>query len=140
MSLKLVLKPGEPLYVGEAEIRIMSSANCIVLVDGPLPILRSKDALADAGDADPVSRLRLVLQNIYLSNKPEFHYRAYMETVIDVLAAQPERAAAIRQINRAFEEGNIYRAVRLAVALSRSENRENRPVAPAMAPLSASQQ
>ena len=125
MTLKLVLKPGEPLFIGGAEIRIMSAGNCTVLVEGDAPILRAQYAVDDdEGDA-AATRLQRILQRMYLGNDVVAHRDAYMAAVTDLLAAHPEHAAVVKQTNKWLAAGDIYKAVRTAHKLSETASRSH---------------
>ncbi|MDR3476233.1 MAG: flagellar biosynthesis repressor FlbT [Devosia sp.] len=118
MTLKLTLKPGEPLFIGETEIRIISSGNCTVIIEGDAPILRAQYALPNPAGTDPISRLQIVLQGMYLSRNVEERRDEYMAVVVDLLTAYPEHADWVRQTNKSVIAGDIYQAVRSARQLA----------------------
>jgi flagellar biosynthesis regulator FlbT len=66
MALKIELKPGERVIVGECAM-----TNCgqraRILVEGASPILREKDILTPATADTPAKRIYLAVQLMYMS-------------------------------------------------------------------------
>ena len=79
MALKVELKPGEKIIVGECTL-----TNCgqrtRILVEGSMPILREKDILTAATADTPAKRIYLAVQLMYTSRDPRTHHRTQHES------------------------------------------------------------
>lgn len=113
MTLRLVLKPGEVLMLGRTRLTLVSQGNCTVLVDGSGPILRTQDYVEADDTADPVARLRYVVQQIYLEDDAEAHRAALAGAVDEVQAAFPALQTELRRLRVAIAGGSLWEAVKI---------------------------
>lgn len=120
MSLKVELKPGERLIVGNCVIT-NSDQRTRLFIDGRAPILREKDILS-AGTADtPAKRIYLAVQLMYLDGSVEPLRRNYFALVNDIVAAAPSTIGLIDQINNEILTGALYKALKAAKKLIQYE-------------------
>ena len=113
MALKVELKPGERIIVGECTV-----TNCgqrtRILIEGATPILREKDILT-AKTADlPAKRIYLAVQLMYTSRDPRTHHETYFALVREIVQAAPSTWAFIEVINSQILAGDLYKALKEA--------------------------
>jgi len=116
MPLKVELKPGERIIIGECLI-----TNCEhrtrLLIEGASPILREKDIItADRADT-PAKRIYLAVQLMYTSRDPRAHHDVYFALVGDIVQAAPSTWPYVQGINNQILTGNVYKALKEAKAL-----------------------
>lgn len=113
MSLKVELKPGEKLIIGESVVT-NGEHRARLVIDGEAPILREKDILT-AQEADtPCKKIYLVVQLMYLSGAPEKHRELYFQLVEDVVKAAPSTMPYIQAVNVQILAGALYKALKEA--------------------------
>jgi len=111
MSLKVELKPGERIIVGESVITNDDQRTRLV-IEGEAPILREKDILTVEAADTPCKKIYLVVQLMYLARDPALHHDLYFQLVRDVLAAAPSTRAYFDQINNQILTGMLYKALK----------------------------
>ena len=116
MPLKVELKPGERIIIGECLI-----TNCEhrtrLLIEGTMPILREKDIItADRADT-PAKRIYLAVQLMYTARDPSAHHEVYFSLVRDIVQAAPSTWSYVENINNQILTGNVYKALKEAKAL-----------------------
>jgi flagellar protein FlbT len=116
MSLKVELKPGECIIVGECVITNADQRTRLV-IDGQAPILRQKDILTAKTADSPAKRIYLAVQLMYTSRDPTAHHQIYFELVRDILRAAPSMWPLIESINNHILIGEMYKALRQAKKL-----------------------
>ena len=116
MSLKVELKPGERILIGESVITNTDQRTRLV-IDGQAPILREKDILTAATADSPAKRIYLAVQLMYISRDPTAHHQIYFELVRNVLRAAPSTWPMIESINNHILIGELYKALRQAKKL-----------------------
>ncbi|MBK1794751.1 hypothetical protein JHL21_09575 [Devosia sp. WQ 349] len=114
MSLKLTLKPGESVLIGDTRVEIVSRGSSTLLISGSVPVLRGEFAVDADTAQDTPSQLRLVLQRMYLDANVAIHHDAYFKVVGDMLAEYPNSVPFITEINRCLMTGDVYRAIKIA--------------------------
>ena len=116
MALKVELKPGERIIVGECTI-----TNCEqrtrILIEGSTPILREKDILTSAAADTPAKRIYLAVQLMYTSRDPRAHHETYFALVREIMQAAPSTWAFVEVINNQILTGNVYKALKEAKKL-----------------------
>jgi flagellar protein FlbT len=116
MGLKVELKPGERIIIGESIVTNDDQRTRLV-IEGDAPILREKDIMT-VDDADtPCKRVYLVVQLMYLSRDPRNHHDAYFKLVKEIIAAAPSTAGYFDRVNNQILTGNSYKALKEAQAL-----------------------
>src|SRR6266568_6132238 len=88
MALRVELKPGERIIIGESLIT-NSDSRAAFLIDGDAPILREKDILTAETANSPVKRIYLCVQMMYLEKDIPKYQELYMGFVKDLLEAVP---------------------------------------------------
>lgn len=116
MGLKVELKPGERIILGESIVTNGDQRTRLV-IEGEAPILREKDIMtAEAADT-PCKRVYLVVQLMYLSREPKNHHDTYFKLIKEIIAAAPSTAAFFDRINNQILTGNNYKALKEAQSL-----------------------
>jgi flagellar protein FlbT len=113
MALKVELKPGERILIGDAVIT-NSDQRTRFLVDGSTPILREKDIMtADRADT-PAKRIYLAVQLMYISGDPIRHHDVYFALMRELVHAAPSAWKYIANINNQILTGDLYKALKHA--------------------------
>jgi flagellar protein FlbT len=113
MALKVELKPGERMILGECVITNHDQRTRL-LIEGHAPILREKDILTKEQADTPAKRIYLALQLMYISQDPRRHHDVYFSLVRDILAAAPSMWPMIQSINNHILTGETYKALKQA--------------------------
>jgi flagellar protein FlbT len=116
MGLKVELKPGERIIIGDAVVTNDDQRTRLV-IEGDAPILREKDILTVEAADTPCKKIYLVVQLMYLARDPAAHHQLYFELVRDVLAAAPSTRASFDRINNHILTGMLYKALKEAQRL-----------------------
>jgi len=113
MSLKVELRPGESIIIGECVVTNADHRTRLV-IDGQVPILRKKDILTAKTASSPAKRIYLAVQLMYTSRDPTAHHQIYFELVRDILHAAPTTWPFIESINNHILSGELYKALKHA--------------------------
>ena len=116
MSLKVELKPGESIIIGECVVTNADQRTRLV-IDGQVPILRKKDILTAKSANSPAKRVYLAVQLMYTSRDPTAHHQIYFELIRDILRAAPTTWPFIESINNHILSGELYKALKQAKKL-----------------------
>lgn len=120
MSLKVELKPGERLIIGECVIT-NSDQRTRLFIDGQSPILREKDILTTESADTPCKRVYFAIQLMYLDDDTTALREEYFKLVNDLVKAAPSTTAFVDQINNEMLTGTLYKALRIAKKLIQYE-------------------
>jgi flagellar biosynthesis repressor protein FlbT len=120
MALKVELKPGEKLLVGNCIIT-NSDQRTRLFIEGRAPILREKDILTSETANTPAKRIYLAVQLMYIDEDQETARAAYTNLSRDFLEAVPSAADIINQINNEILTGALYKALKAAQRLTEYE-------------------
>jgi flagellar protein FlbT len=120
MSLKVELKPGERLIVGNCVIT-NSDQRTRLFIDGKVPILREKDILSATTADTPAKRVYLAVQLMYLKDDIAAMRQNYFALVNDIVSAAPSTIGLIDQINNEILTGSLYKALKAAKKLIQYE-------------------
>lgn len=111
MALKVEIKPGERIIVGEALIK-NDGSRARLFIEGDAPILREKDIMRP-NDADtPCKKIYLLIQMMYLAEDPRDHHVLYFQIIKDVQEAAPSTMPFMDQINNMILSGSYYKALK----------------------------
>ena len=88
MALKVELKPGERILIGECVVT-NGDQRTRLLIEGAAPILREKDILTPERADTPAKRIYLAVQLMYTSRDPRAHHELYFALVRDIVQAAP---------------------------------------------------
>ena len=116
MALKVELKPGEKLLVGNCIIT-NSDQRTRLFIDGHAPILREKDILISETANTPAKRIYLAVQLMYIDNDTARAQETYNEMSRDFVAAVPSSLPIVDQINNEILTGSLYKALKAAQRL-----------------------
>jgi len=120
MGLKVELKPGERIIIGDSVIT-NDDQRTRLIVEGNAPILREKDIMTAQAADTPCKKIYLAVQMMYLSKDPRAHHELYFSLVRDVMAAAPSTLQYLNRINNEILTGSFYKALREAQQLLRYE-------------------
>jgi len=116
MALKVELKPGEKLLVGNC-IVTNGEQRARLFIDGQAPILREKDILTPDTADSPAKRVYLAVQLMYIGGDIDSLREQYFALVNDFAAAVPSSLGMIDRINNDILTGSLYKALRSAKEL-----------------------
>lgn len=116
MALKVELKPGERIIVGECVITNPDQRTRL-LIEGAVPILREKDIMTAERANSPAKRIYLAVQLMYTAREPRAHHEIYCKLIGELLQAAPSTWPFIEAINHHILTGNTYKALRDAKKL-----------------------
>jgi flagellar biosynthesis repressor protein FlbT len=116
MPLKVELKPGEKLLVGNCIIT-NSDQRTRLFIDGNAPILREKDILTSETADTPAKRVYLAVQLMYIDEEVELAKNNYVQLSQDFAEAVPSSLGIIDQINNEILTGSLYKALKAAQRL-----------------------
>jgi len=111
MALRIELKPGERILIGECVIT-NSDQRAKFLIEGRATILREKDIIT-ASEADtPAKRVYLAVQLMYTAADPSKHHELYFALLGDFMQAAPSAAPIFESINNHILSGDLYKALK----------------------------
>ncbi|ALV28204.1 flagellar biosynthesis repressor FlbT [Pannonibacter sp. Q-1] len=116
MALKVELKPGERIIVGDSIIT-NDNQRTRLFIEGQAPILREKDILTPATADSPAKRIYLAVQLMYLSKDIEKIEDNYFSLVNDIILAAPSTIPYITKISNSILAGAFYKALKEAKKL-----------------------
>ena len=116
MALKVEMKPGERMIIGDCVIT-NSDQRTRLLIDGETPILREKDILTAETANTPAKRIYLAVQLMYLSRNACAHHETYFALMRDIVEAAPSTWRYIESINNHILTGELYKALKDAKKL-----------------------
>src|SRR5690242_19798691 len=111
MALKVELKPGERILIGECVVT-NSEQRTRLLIEGSAPILREKDIMTPERADTPAKRIYLAVQLMYMSRDPQLHHDVYFSLMRDIVQAAPSTWALIEIINNHILTGEMYKALK----------------------------
>jgi flagellar protein FlbT len=88
MALKVELKPGERIILGDCVIT-NDDQRTRLLIEGQVPVLREKDILTPQTADTPAKRIYLAVQLMYVSKEPRSYHDSYFSLVRDITKAAP---------------------------------------------------
>lgn len=121
MPLKIELKPGEKIILGQAVITNGDTRTRFTL-DGSAPLLREKDIMTPEMADSPARLIYLAVQMMYLEEDIEKHHESYFKLVTDILQAAPSLALEISAVNNNILTGSLYKGLKDAKSLILKED------------------
>lgn len=116
MALRVELKPGEQILIGECVIT-NGSQRARFIIKGKTPIVREKDILTAKQANTPAKRIYLAVLLMYTSRDPRTHHSTYFALVRDFIRAAPSAWPQIEIINNQILTGSMYKALKEAKKL-----------------------
>jgi len=120
MALKVELKPGERLIIGNCVVT-NADQRTRLFIDGKSPILREKDILTAATADTPAKRIYLAVQLMYLDDDIDALRSNYFTLVNDLVRAAPSATGLVDAINNEILTGQLYKALKSAKRLIQYE-------------------
>jgi len=120
MSLKVELKPGEKLIIGNCVVT-NSDQRTRLFIDGKAPILREKDILTPATADSPAKRVYFAVQLMYIDEDVERLRKDYFKLINDLVTAAPSTIQLVDEINNEILTGELYKALKAAKKLIQYE-------------------
>jgi flagellar biosynthesis repressor protein FlbT len=120
MALKVELKPGERIILGECVIT-NSDQRTRLLIEGTAPILREKDIMTAERADTPAKRVYLAVQLMYTAKDPQIYHELYFSLIRDIMHAAPSWWPYIEAINNQILMGEMYKALKEAKKLTAYE-------------------
>ena len=111
MALKVELKPGERIFIGECVIT-NDDQRTRLRIDGTAPVLREKDIMTAERADTPAKRIYLAVQLMYTSREPQIHHEVYFALIRDIVQAAPSTWPHIEIINNHILRGELYKALK----------------------------
>lgn len=116
MPLKIELKPGERLIVGNALIT-NDKERIKFYIEGNVPILREKFVLTAKEANTPCKRIYYLVQEMYLAKNPIELHEDYFKRIREVTEAAPSMIPLIDSINKEILAGDYYAALKQTMSL-----------------------
>jgi flagellar protein FlbT len=116
MALKVELKPGERVIIGDCVVT-NDDQRTRLLIEGSAPILREKDIMTAERANSPARRIYLAVQMMYTSRDPRAHHEIYFSLMRDIVQAAPSTWPHIEAINNHILTGELYKALKEAKKL-----------------------
>ena len=116
MALKVELKPGERIILGECVVTNADQRTRLV-IEGSVPILREKDIMTAERANTPAKRIYLAVQLMYTAREPRHHHEIYFKLIQEMVAAAPSVWRYIEAINNHILTGNTYKALKESAKL-----------------------
>jgi flagellar biosynthesis repressor protein FlbT len=113
MGLKVELKPGERIIIGDSVIT-NGEQRTRFIIEGEAPILREKDILTARTADTPCKRIYLAIQLMYLARDPRPHHDVYFALVNDLVRAAPSTRPYLDRINNHILTNSFYKALKEA--------------------------
>ena len=120
MSLKVELKPGEKLIIGNCVVT-NADQRTRLFIDGKAPILREKDILTPDTADSPAKRIYFAVQLMYIDEDVERLRKDYFKLINDLVTAAPSTTGLVDQINNEILTGELYKALKAAKKLIQYE-------------------
>ena len=120
MSLKVELKPGEKLIIGNCVVT-NSDQRTRLFIDGKAPILREKDILTPDTADSPAKRIYFAVQLMYIDEDVERLRTDYFKLINDLVTAAPSTFQLVDEINNEILTGELYKALKAAKKLIQYE-------------------
>lgn len=111
MSLKVELKPGERLIVGNSLIT-NSDQRTRLFIDGDAPVLREKDILTAEQADTPAKNVYLAIQMIYTEDDPNVDTSIFESLLADFVGAVPSSQHIADEITNWMLTKNFYKALK----------------------------
>lgn len=113
MALKVELKPGERILIGDSVITNGDQRTHFV-IEGTAPILRERDIMTAERADTPARRIYLAVQLMYIGRDPSKQHDVYFSLMQDIVQAAPSAWRFISEINNQILTGNLYKALKSA--------------------------
>lgn len=117
MSLKLDLRAGEKIYIGNSILTVASDERTTIIIDGSLPVIREGDFIKDDGVSTPLIRLANSVQLHYLSP-----HEYSLATIFEIYLNNQWDTPGVADAMKFVVQGHLYKAVRALRAVIKHEH------------------
>jgi flagellar biosynthesis repressor protein FlbT len=111
MGLKVELKPGERLILGDCLIT-NGDQRTRLLVEGQTPILREKDIMTPEKADTPAKHIYLAVQLMYTSRDPHTQHGAFFTLMRELVQAAPSTWPHMMTVTNHIMAGEMYKALK----------------------------
>jgi flagellar protein FlbT len=122
MALKVELKPGERIIIGESVIT-NDNQRTRLFIEGNAPILREKDILTLKTANSPARRVYLAVQMMYLSKDFNKFQTDFFRLVNELVDASPSCLPYVTKIGNHILSNQLYKALKEAKNLIEYEQK-----------------
>jgi flagellar biosynthesis repressor protein FlbT len=112
MALKVELKPGERILIGDCVVTNSGQRARFVIEGKKVPILREKDIITAEQADTPAKRIYLAVLLMYTSHEAREQHAIYFSLVQDLVRAAPSTLFHIEIINNHILTGDMYKALK----------------------------
>ncbi|NLH83526.1 MAG: flagellar biosynthesis repressor FlbT [Phyllobacteriaceae bacterium] len=127
MTLKVEIKPGERIVIGESLIT-NGGGRAKLFIEGDAPILREKDVLPPREADTPAKLVYLAVQLLYLKHGDESVLKDYRDLARDFAEAAPGAVDILNDIDNCLLSGDFYKGIKYAKRLIEYEEQRIRHV------------
>jgi len=120
MALRFDLAPFDELHIGKCVIK-NSHERALFVVNGEIPILRSKDVLSPALAESALEKLYCCVQRMYLDETHEELQGSYLMLAAGSLKEDPSLYAALYAADQLISDRKYYHALKGLKRLIRGE-------------------
>ena len=121
MALRLELKPGERIILGDCVIT-NSAQRTRLLIEGEMPLLREKDILAEEAANTPARRIYFSVQCQYLfPDKSAFYLPNIQRFLKEFAEAAPSTLPLVQKIEHEVAANQLYQALKTTKQLIAKE-------------------
>ena len=106
MALKVELKPGERIFIGECVVT-NDDQRTRLLINGAAPVLREKDIMTLERADTPAKRIYLAVQLMYTSRDQRIHHERLFRADPRHRAGRAEHMATYRKYQQSYLKRRI---------------------------------
>ena len=114
MTLRLTLKPGEGVLIGNSRVEVAGRGISVLLVDGDEPVLRTDYAVESIETGDVFGQIRMILQQMYLCKNVIKYHEDYFNSIGALLNETPSALTYVNQLNKYLMIGDVFSAIKFA--------------------------
>ncbi len=116
MALKVELKPGERILIGNVVLR-NGDNRARFFIEGNCPILREKDILTETSADTIAKRIYFTVQLMYIANDMSKYQKPYIDLITQFTQAAPSALPFVADINNYILTDQMYKALKSAKKL-----------------------
>jgi flagellar biosynthesis repressor protein FlbT len=120
MPLRFDLGPFEKLYIGKS-VLTNNSDRTMFIVEGEAPILRARDVLTAERAIEPVAKLYLCVQQMYLHEDDRKYQNVYAALLTQAISERPASSVQLTNADKLIKGQQHYDALKLLRKLIRQE-------------------
>jgi flagellar biosynthesis repressor protein FlbT len=113
MALKVELKPGERILIGNVVLRNGDSRTRF-FIEGSAPILREKDIVTEEAADTIGKKIYFTIQLMYIADDMGKYQQPYIDLITKFTQASPSSVPIIAEINNLILTAQMYKALKVA--------------------------